>query len=175
MNYREGNLSFEFSGANTVIKLDARETKLPHGMQFVDFVVEQEKEIYLIEVKDPFQKRVPEKEKARYFKELENGARLINEVFVPKARDSYTYLHLMERDSKPFVYIVLIAEGEDFSKKDLDILLSTGLQTRLKNRIQKEAEKPWKRKYIQNCIILTLKKWKELFPDWTIRRREESA
>jgi len=170
MIYQEENLSFDFPDDLSVIKPDKKGAEIPQGMKSVDFVIEKKDEIYLIEVKDPFQAQIPTLEKEKNIKQLCKGKSIINEIFVPKARDSYTCLHLMKKDDKPIIYIVLIAEGDFEKKNDLEILLSTGFKTYLERRLKKETEIPWKRKYITNCIVLTTRTWKKQFPTWTIKR-----
>src|SRR5215831_18246032 len=104
---REGELQFEFSGATSVERLDVQGQPRPQGMALVDFVVEENSRTLLIEIKDPSQQPVPETERRRFIRDMQHQA-LIHEELVPKARDSYTFLHLMERDTQPFVYVVVL-------------------------------------------------------------------
>ena len=104
---REGELQFEFSGATSVERLDVQGQPRPQGMALVDFVVEEHSRTLLIEIKDPSQQPVPDTERRRFIRAMQHQT-LIHEELVPKARDSYTFLHLMERDTQPFVYVVVL-------------------------------------------------------------------
>ncbi len=165
--HQEGRLVFDFSAARSVDKLDAPRRTLPYKMAFVDFVVEEETQVLLVEVKDP--EAAPpdrrEREIARFIDQLRK-AKLVNEVLVPKARDSYTYLHLMCRDDKPFVYVVVLGIGPG----DPELLMD--LKHRLLARLRQEADEPWKRQYVRDCIVVTPQTWKELLGDYPLTVRQ---
>ena len=154
MRWVERRLAFDFSAAVRAERLDEQGRPAPVGMSFVDFVVHEEDRVLLVEVKDPQgapeQRR--EKEIERFVQELRRKT-LVNEIFVPKARDSYTYLHLMERDDKPFVYVVVLGIGPG------DPALLLDLKKRILGRLRHEAEEPWKRVYISDCVVLTPDSW----------------
>ena len=105
----EGRLTFDFSAAVRAERLDDRGRRTPVGMSLVDFVVEEREHVLLVEVKDPQGAAAEHREEAiaRFVKELRRD-RLVSETFVPKARDSYTYLHLMEQDNKAFIFVALL-------------------------------------------------------------------
>lgn len=132
----EGNVEIDFGGAMKAWKPEEVNLEL-QGMSKVDFVAEYQDYYWLVEVKD-FQtpKKLPKYE-AR-----------IREDWVPKARDTYTYIHLMAEDTKPIHYIV-IAEGVD--KK-----LFPKLTEYLESRIVKEADRPWVRRYVQLCLVMDI-------------------
>jgi len=172
MLVQEGELVFDFS-AISVEKLDQQGVSKPEGMSFVDLVVEESDKIFLIEVKDPSQQGTPEENREKFLKDLEQDD-LINRKLVPKARDSYTYLHLMERDNKPFIFVLLLGLDALELERDIDEALLLPFQERLLKRIRKEAAKPWKRKYIKDCIVVTTEKWPKYFPNYTIVRKSKS-
>ncbi len=93
----EAELLFSFPDGLTWSELDKQGVKLPVKMKFVDLVIERERDILLVEIKDPSHSRSPDKERNSYLKRLANNSVLADEL-TPKARDSYLYLHLMERD-----------------------------------------------------------------------------
>ena len=101
------DLQFNFPHGLDWEELDKQGVKLPEGMKLVDLVIEREQDLLLVEIKDPSHSRSPEKERKCYFKRLKNNS-ILTEELTPKARNSYVYLHLMERDCKPFKYVVLI-------------------------------------------------------------------
>jgi hypothetical protein len=175
MIYTEQNLTFSFPDELAVLKLDQKGLSSPHGMQFVDFVIYQKDKTYLVEVKDLFHSRVPMAEREKNIKKLQSKKEFINETFVPKARDSYTYLHLMRKDHNPFEYIVLIALGDFHNQEEIKALIGAGFKTPLESRLKKETEEEWKRQYISNCAVLTLEMWNKYFPEWKAKRIPETS
>ncbi len=165
--HREGRLVFDFSAARSVDKLDEPGRTLPYKMAFVDFVVEEETQVLLVEVKDPeaAHRDRREEEIAGFVEKLRAGKR-VNEVLVPKARDSHTYFHLMRRDGKPFVYVVVLGIGPG------DPALLTNLKDRLLARLRQEADKPWRRQYVRDCMVVTPKTWKELLGRYPLSIRQ---
>ncbi len=158
----EGRLLFDFSAAVRAERLDERGRPTPVGMSLVDFVVEERGRVLLIEVKDPKGAAPDHREDAiaRFVKELRRD-RLVNEAFVPKARDSYTYLHLMERDDKAFTFVVLLGVPTDEA-------LLLGFKERLLARLRKEADEPWKRHYVADCVAVTVDRWSTAFPHFPL-------
>ena len=163
--FQEKQLQFHFPDELFVDVLDKQGVQLPVGMALVDFVIMEEHQTFLVEIKDPSNSRAQAKERAKYIKRLQNDS-LITEELTPKARDSYTFLHLMEKDSKPFVYVVLV--GLDAYRNEEALLL--GFKDRLLKRIFCETELPWKRKYIQDCIVVSIEQWNKRFQNWSVSR-----
>ena len=161
--FLEGNLQFDFSAAESAEQLDAQGIPLPVGMSFVDFVVDETRKCLLVEVKAPSAERVPPAQLQRFIGKMKTKE-LIHQELTPKVRDSYTFLHLMERDTKPFVYIVVIG------LEQLEPPLLVQFRDRLLERIRKEAESPWKRQYVKDCVILTPRTWGERFAEYPICR-----
>lgn len=161
MIFEEGELRFDFAGCVRAEKLDAPERTRPEGMSLVDFVVEEEGQTLLIEVKDPSDSRAPEAEREAFVRRLE-GNTLIAANLVPKCRDSYTWLHLMRRDGQPMVYVVLL--GVD------DPALLLGFKDRLLARLRQEAEEAWKRLYVRDCAVGTPEAWREIVKRYRVER-----
>lgn len=170
----EKNADLEFSFPDEAIwdELDKQDVKLPVQMKFVDLVIERENDILLVEIKDPSNKRTPAHERARYFKRLSDNSILTKEL-TPKARSSYTFLHLMERDTKPFKYIVLI--GLDAYDPVQQKALLTGFKDRLLADIRCETDTPWRRHHIADCVVLSVDIWNKTFADWPVVRVAEAA
>lgn len=162
---QEGELNFDFSGATAVDRLDVQDQPIPHGMALVDFVVEETGQILLIEIKDPSQSGASERERARFAKKLEHET-LIHQELVPKARDSYAFLHLMERDTKTFLYVVVL--GLETLPDKAALLVN--FKDRLLKRIRHEGREPWRRQYVKDCVVLTPKIWPEHFPGYSLSR-----
>lgn len=150
-------------------ELDQQGVKLPTKMKFVDLVIEREKDILLVEIKDPSHSKSPPKERDKYWKRLADNSVLTQEL-TPKVRDSYTYLHLMERDNKPFIYIVLLGIDAFDTEKQKAIL--TGFKDRLITDIRCESFEPWKRHHIADCVVFSVDGWNKQFADWPIVRQK---
>ncbi len=164
------DLEFEFPKNLTWQELDVQGQPLPVHMKFVDIVIERDTDILLIEIKDPSNVLSTEKEQKKYCKRLIDNSVLKQEL-TPKARDSYAYMHLMERDVKPFKYIVLL--GLDAFEQQVQTAILTGFKDRLMSDIQNEGQ-GWKRKYIKDCAVLTVAQWNKIF-DWPLKRISSQA
>ena len=170
----EKNADLEFSFPDEAIweELDKQGVKLPVQMKFVDLVIERDNDILLVEIKDPSNKRAPPDERAKYFKSLLDNSILTQEL-TPKARSSYTFLHLMERDTKPLKYVVLI--GLDAYDPVQQKALLTGFKDRLLADIRCETDTPWRRQHIADCVVLSVDIWNKTFAEWPVTRVVEAA
>lgn len=173
---REGELEFDFSAAIASEKLDERGQAMPHGMPLADFVVEEKDCVWLVEVKDPSAKpkgmdehaaRAVESERRKFLDELGKDT-LIHQRLVPKARNSYLFLHLMGRDDKPMRFVFLL--GAKYLNVDPRLLLN--FKDRLLGRIRQETEAPWKKQYVEDCLVLTEELWRMMFPNYSLERIE---
>lgn len=160
-------LLFNFPDDLSWSELDKQGVKLPVRMKFVDLVIERDKDILLVEIKDPSHSRSKDKDRNAYLKRLSDNSVLTQEL-TPKARDSYLYLHLMERDHKPFKYVVVL--GLDAFDPDLQKAIMFGFKDRLLADIREESFEAWKRKHIADCIVLSVESWNKSFPKWLLRR-----
>ncbi|MEO5368579.1 MAG: hypothetical protein H7833_00740 [Magnetococcus sp. DMHC-1] len=110
--WQEGDLFFDFSKADSVIKLDGPDHGLSHlRIKSVDFVVEWPDGYWLIEVKDPENSQIPEEkkisEKCAFLKKLQSKY-LFEDLHV-KFMDSLFYLSLDQGiPKKPLYYFILI-------------------------------------------------------------------
>jgi hypothetical protein len=166
---REGELQFEFLGATSVERLDVQGQPRPHGMALVDFVVEENSRTLLIEIKDPSQQPVPERERQRFIRAMQHQT-LIYEDLVPKARDSYTFLHLMERATHPCIYVVVLG----LDRLAVDPALLSNFKDRLLQRIRHEAQDPWQRHYVIDCAVVIPATWSTHFPAYALSRSAHS-
>ncbi len=168
----DADLEFSFPDELVWEELDRQGVKLPVQMKFVDLVIERDEDVLLVEIKDPSNKEVPVAERQSYFKRLSDNSILTQEL-TPKARGSYTFLHLMERDAKPFKYVVLL--GLDaFDPKQQKALL-TGFKDRLLADIRCETDTPWRRQHIADCVVLSVDIWNKTFADWPVTRVPAAA
>jgi hypothetical protein len=165
-------LLFEFPDEVAWDELDKQGVKLPVRMKFVDLVIERDADVLLVEIKDPSHSKSPDKERNSYLKRLSDNSVLTQEL-TPKARDSYSFLHLMERDGKPFKYIVLI--GLDAFDPSQQKAVLAGFKDRLMADIRCEAYEAWKRKHIADCVVLSVNTWNQTFPMWPVTRLAAAA
>jgi len=163
----DADLQFCFPDDLLWDELDKQGIKLPVKMKFVDIVIEREKDVLLIEIKDPSHARSPDKERNSYLKRLQDNSVLTQEL-IPKARDSYMYLHLMARDAKPFKYIVLL--GLDAFNSEIQKALLGGFKNRLLTNIRCESSEPWKLQHIADCVVMSVDSWNQHFGQWPITR-----
>lgn len=174
MKVREAELEFDFTAAKTVTRLDDPALQRPEGMLLVDFVVEESRRLVMLEIKDPScnakgtdhkARANLERARAQFQRDLKDDT-LIAQRLTPKARDSYTWLHLMKRDSKPILYVFLLGVSELV----LDPALLLGFKDRLLARLRKEAGEPWARYYVTDCLVLTEATWASAFPHYPLVR-----
>lgn len=165
-------LLFKFPDEVEWDELDKQGVTLPVRMKFVDLVIERDADVLLVEIKDPSHSKSPDRERNSYLRRLLDNSVLTQEL-TPKARDSYTFLHLMERDGKPFKYIVLI--GLDAFDPSQQKAVLAGFKDRLMADIRCEAYEAWKRKYIADCAVLSVETWNENFPNWPVTRLDAAA
>ncbi|WP_292995143.1 hypothetical protein [Nitrosomonas sp.] len=165
-------LLFEFPDEVQWDELDKQGVKLPVHMKFVDLVIERDADVLLVEIKDPSHSKSPNKERNSYLKRLSDNSVLTQEL-TPKARDSYSFLHLMERDSKPFKYIVLIGLDAFDPMQQKAVLI--GFKDRLMADIRWEAYSAWKRKHIADCAVLSVETWNQQFPNWPVTRLDSAV
>ena len=161
---REGDLQFAFGSAWRAEKLDQQGVPLPDGMSFVDFVVESSSEIVLLEIKDPAAS--PSKEEKRRFATEMQGKQLVNGHLVPKARDSYTFLHLMGRDGKSMRFVLVL--GTDGMSLQEPLLMA--LNERLRQRLRQEASDPWEREYMKSSAVVRYEKLSDALPGCSASR-----
>jgi hypothetical protein len=174
MKMREAELEFDFSVAKKVTNLDDPMLPKPERMSLVDIVIEDNHRLVMLEIKDPSCKPKGGDRRAQanlgrarteFLKNLRNDT-LIAQTLTPKARDSYTWLHLMKRDSKPILYVFLIGAAE----LSLDPALLLGFKDRLLSRLRKETDEPWVRHYVTDCMVLTEATWDTAFPQYPMAR-----
>lgn len=165
--YQENQLYFNFPPDVKWQELDVQGEQLPKGMALVDLVIEREDDILMVEIKDPSDTRAREKEQKKYLKRLQEGS-VITDELTPKSRDSFTYLHLMQQDSKELKYIVLL--GIEAYDKEIQKALLSNFKDRLFSNIKKETKNPWKKVYLKDCAVMSVEIWNSYFKDWQITR-----
>ena len=170
--YVESELNFSFPETLQWEELDEQGIILPKGLALVDLVIERDNDILIVEIKDPSDTKAKEKQQKKYIKRLKEGS-VITDELTPKARDSYTFLHLMERDKKDIKYIVLL--GLDAFDDTTQKAVLSNFKDRLLGQIRKETILPWKKEHIKDCAVMTIETWNKVFNQWKITRVPEEA
>ena len=158
--FEESGYRFSFPSAQRVVKADAVNYA---GLSFVDFIVETDSMIYLIEVKNPDNPNAPSKNRDEYF------ARLQEAVFpngvVKKFSDTLLAQLAMGRVfSKPVQYIFILefrAFGSYERQKLFDKVnhrLPAGLNHKVFTNIAQ----------IKNFKLLTATQFREQYPDFAL-------
>ncbi|MBP8952379.1 MAG: hypothetical protein KBI47_08305 [Armatimonadetes bacterium] len=161
----ESGFEFTFPAGVAVRELD--KLSRPSDMKAVDFVVCQGDNTLLLEVKNPSSLAIPQEHRASRAatdRAKRVGDELINNELVPKARHSYLYLHLMEEDTERLILVFL----DDPGALGIDAALLVNYKDRLLGRLRQEADAPWKREYISDCVVVTPETWATYFPDYTL-------
>ncbi|MFM7200690.1 MAG: hypothetical protein ACKO6N_07850 [Myxococcota bacterium] len=146
---QEGELLLTFPPSWKVERFDSRGKILPAHICPVDFIAETPDKLLLIEIKDPSNSKAPPKERLEFIRKMQSQA-LTHQELVPKARTSWSYLHLMARTTKPLFFVVLVG-AEALA---IEPVLWLNLSDRLQQRLDQEAEEPWVTPYIDGCIVL---------------------
>lgn len=134
------------------------------GIKLVDLVIEDDGRILLVEVKDPSHTGALDTERERFMQAMQT--RELLPQLAAKARGSYMFLHLMEQDTHPMAYVVVL--GLEACPHDPALLMA--FRDRLAHRIRHEGQEPWKREYLTGCAVLTTESWTEFLPAYGLQR-----
>ena len=145
----ERELTFEFPAEWIATVFDSVGAVWPKGISPVDFLIERDSDLLLIEVKDPSASAAPASERQSFIRKMQTDE-LTHQELVPKARGSWSYLQLMNRTGKPLRYIVAI--GTD--ALSVQPVLLQNLTDRLKKRLAHEASQAWVKPYITSCVVV---------------------
>ncbi|WP_047680735.1 MULTISPECIES: hypothetical protein [Xenorhabdus] len=171
----EGDLYFDFSKAQSVRKLDKKGSEghgLSHLLKSVDFVVEWSNQLWLIEIKDPENRMIPnhlkEREQTKFRRKLQSD-NLVNKELFPKLRDSLIYLSLEQGIvDKPMQYIILIGLSS------LQPAELAGLQHKLWHTDWiKGPERGWKKPFDVHCM--TVQQWNRVLTQCPVIRKNEPS
>ena len=114
MKLRERDLEIDFTDAIDAIVFDQMKANKPnyHGiaeMHRVDFVVELEKAILFVEVKDPGNPKAQAEGLAKFHGELQDGT--LSDTFAAKFIDTFLYRWAEDCLNKPVHYVSLVTLG----------------------------------------------------------------
>ncbi len=168
---KEGELEFDFRSA---IKAEHFDDETSHGMSHcmkaVDFLVEWPDSLWLVEVKDPSMRSIPDHEKERqkdiFIDKLERTV-LFSQELGPKVKDSFLYLYLGDLlPDKPLSCFVLLAL-ESLTPRDLTF---SSKQLRKSSCLLGPSHSIWQNQYIEHAFVFNLKSWNNHLPQCPVRR-----
>ncbi len=146
---QERELTFIFPPDWNAEQFDSPGRVWPKHIAPVDFIVERVDDILLIEVKDPSNSKASDAERKKFIAKMQSNE-LTHQELAPKARTSWSVLHLMNRTSKPLRYVAVL--GVD--ALSVQPVLLQSLTDRLKKRLAQEMDAPWKVTYITSVVVI---------------------
>jgi len=169
----ENDLSFDFTKAVAVIKLDDTIdiSNFPSRLKSVDFIVEWEQSFWFVEVKDPLNPKIPlehKKSQEMNFSDKLQSNELFTEELGPKLKDSFFYclLENLITFEKSLHYLALITsidqeEAGYLSSKFEKSCYFPGPQGR-----------PWQRAdlFINSPQLFNLESWNWHHPKCPVKR-----
>ncbi len=167
---RKDGLYFDFSRALRASKFDGTLHGLTHIMDgCVDFVVEWEHQLWLVEVKDPDRTLQSYHSDAvgKFFEKISSGALIETELF-PKLRDTLIYLGLDQGiPTKALRYMVLIGLEE------LDVAQMDGLKTSFwQYKWVAGPKRGWGKSF--DVLVFNVDSWNRNLPHCPITRISEN-
>ena len=160
----EEELKFTFK-TGQLIEFDKKGIPQPQGWKRVDFIIEEDDITVFIEVKDYACEALEEESIKTEVKKL-SGHGFVNEIIVPKARDSYCFQYLMNKINKPIVYLIVIG----LDSKYYDKAIFNILKESIKKRLNQETDKPWEKKYINELFVIPYFDLNRFFPNYEVKR-----
>ena len=153
--FTEGNLRITFPRTAKARKFDSPEHGLSHCMKAVDFVVEEDRRISFIELKDPEHPRTNEVNRQEFINGFRSGK--LDEDLKYKYRDSFLYEWASGNIDKPIYYLVVIA---------IETLTAVELSTRtedLKRQLPLNGPPSgtWERPIITDCMVFNIDTWNQ--------------
>ncbi len=137
MPLTESNIEFEF-GEDNVDQIG--DEGFGYGLKDVDFIIRTAEKTILLEIK------------ATISKPYDYLSDDLIEKFVEKARDTYTYLHLMDDVNRPLEFTAVI----HFKTQIPDTPFLLTRQDVLKSKLTRQKRGPWKLTYIDDAYLICL-------------------
>ena len=133
-------------------------------MPRVDFIVEDEKVIYFIEVKDPSNPKTEPRHRKKFLRKIEKGT-MIRALF-NKYWNTFVFRWAEDCLTKDVAYLCVMSLDDSMT-----VQLTEELQKRLKNLKDKSTR--WEKHPLINCQVLSLEAWNSFSPDWKVERISE--
>jgi hypothetical protein len=165
---REGELEFDFTKSIHCEKFDDPDR---HGlldrMSAVDFLVEEEDFLLLVEVKDAQHSEAREADREAFAQRF-RSSEMTKHDLPRKYRDTFLYLYGQDRISKPIRYVVLL-EVDNVGKPELHNQMEL-----LRRYLPANGPdgKPWPQPFVEDCVLVDLRTWRAFFPQFPVRRIE---
>jgi hypothetical protein len=156
----ESSITFDFSAALSAYKVDIQ-GEIPNGFHMVDYLIETEKIMLLLEVKNLNVSKATEQSRKVFYEKLKSGKFTYDMVY--KYKD--TLLYQMACDNKiekPIYYYVILEENEIPVNSRLAI--TKKIYSLLPWHMEKIVE--IKNPLIENFAIISLSDWNHLFPQF---------
>ena len=167
MKLRERDLEIDFTDAIDAIVFDQMKADKPgyYGvgqMHRVDFVVELEKAILFVEVKDPGNPKAQAEGLAKFHGELQDGT--LSDTFAAKFIDTFLYRWAEDCLNKPVHYVSLVTLG------DSSLLPNFSDDIAKKLPPMGKSVPRWQRQLAENCQVFNIDLWNQSFPKWPATR-----
>ena len=167
MKLRERDLEIDFTDAIDAIVFDQMKADKPgyHGvgqMHRVDVVVELEKAILFVEVKDPGNPKAQAEGLAKFHGELQDGT--LSDTFAAKFIDTFLYRWAEDCLNKPVHYVSLVTLG------DSSLLPNFSDEIAKKLPPMGKSVPRWQRQLAENCQVFNIDLWNQSFPKWPATR-----
>lgn len=167
MKLSERDLEIDFTDAIDAIVFDQMKADKPgyHGvgqMHRVDFVVELEKAILFVEVKDPGNPKAQAEGLAKFHGELQDGT--LSDTFAAKFIDTFLYRWAEDCLNKPVHYVSLVTLG------DSSLLPNFSDEIAKKLPPMGKSVPRWQRQLAENCQVFNIDLWNQSFPKWPATR-----
>lgn len=167
----ESGLQIDFIGALNAMKFDQNDSSLPEyhdlqNMPRVDFIVEIEDAIYLIEVKDPGRPDAVDVGGTKLLKKIVNGT--LEASLVEKYIFSFFFRWAENKLEKSVHYVSLITLESALLQPIIE-----GLDKHLAILSKKSIR--WSREPLMSYQVHNLETWREVFPNWPVTRISAAA
>lgn len=163
MDLIEKNIMFSCPDGTNIIKFDGDEIDPKHGlshcMKAVDFIIEEEKQLIYIEIKDPEQ--TDSNADIDYYK-----SRKIIPNLYKKYRDSFLYNYGLNRTNKPIIYCALICI-DSLTGSEL-IFLTDELKRSIPYKGPENCR--WINELVQDCHVFNIDAWNKKFSHFPVKR-----
>ena len=166
MELREGELLLSIPESARATRFDGSDHGLPPCMAAVDFVIEEEDRVILLEIKDF------EHTAARAHGSPPQTQKIQDDLWswIRKFRDSFIYLWALDRlGPKRECYVVL--ESRNIGR-ELLLQINDDFARRLPDaaRLPEIVAQRWERHPVWRCAVLDIKEWNRRMPGFPIRR-----
>ena len=161
------DIQIDFTNALDGFVFDQMKSDRPkfHGvseMNRVDLVVELDRFVAYVEIKDPEHPNARPRDVRKLLRKYESGDLAVS--FAKKLMDSFVYGWAEEKALKPIRYYSLVT-----LESELVLPFGDEIAKHLPP-LGRPGTSRWKRAFIENCQVFNLELWNECFPEWPAKR-----